>query len=203
LRRFVQKSRLAVENVEQSMKLTKDAAATRNVSARNIITNAAKNKKDDALKEFGRGLHALQDYYAHMDWDSSTDWGYWQGTLSGYHSAFYCKGVGGVYTKTDMLDVFDNTAYDLVRQNVTVRKEEIRESARGPVVVRTWTEEVSVFIATNQGKDNSARFDRTHNVTIDAMEAFKEVYDDRKTGMGTLRFQHHTINYAASHIFIN
>ena len=39
-----------------------------NTKLNNVITQLAACNKKDALKEMGRGLHTLQDFYAHSNW---------------------------------------------------------------------------------------------------------------------------------------
>ena len=46
-----------------------------------IIQNLANCKKDEALKEMGRGLHTLQDFYAHSNWVN-----HWGGVNSSIYS---------------------------------------------------------------------------------------------------------------------
>lgn len=46
-----------------------------------IIQNLADCKKDEALKEMGRALHTLQDFYAHSNWVN-----HWGGVNSGIYS---------------------------------------------------------------------------------------------------------------------
>ena len=53
-----------------------------------------------AMRYLGQGLHALQDYYAHLDWGVGS-------LVATYHMAFDCGG--------NEMNVFDDIRYDIVK----------------------------------------------------------------------------------------
>ena len=136
----------------------------------------------NALIEFGRGLHALQDYYAHMNWDPSDKY-----YIGGYHMAFVCH-QGKGYIKAN---VFDDMSYDLAWEYVLIGRLNPKTAwgPNGPYLVMEFIpdQEKWVFVATSGGE----RIRKTEEATKAAMRAFKEVLDGNASSMGMLTFEHY------------
>ena len=99
--------------------------------------------KEQVLKEFGKGLHALQDMYAHMDWGEGASYILPHFALV-YVTTLYFHVAGPIYLQTDIfrrdIGIFDNPDYDLTKKG-------------------------GDYYSTYKGKDASQRYKDTEAVT--------------------------------------
>ena len=129
----------------------------------------------EALREFARGLHPLQDYYAHLDWNP----------YEGFHKAYFFQ-QNGVYSEanadSEINSLFDNINYDLKKEIVTFKTEKIlgsvSQSASYPKARLYQTEEIlderNIYVALYNAY--STRYLKARRATETALEAFKKVY---------------------------
>jgi hypothetical protein len=157
----------SIENMRQ--KNIKDLKTPINRrSKKNNSSELALFFRNQALIAFGKGLHPLQDIYAHQDWDSFKDLLHFAYYDEKYYKKLSCNDEHWYFTASDGdYKVFDDPQYDLSIQKRARRVIRARVSPDPIIIVQ------DVYVATKANGEYGKRYNDTMIATYKALEKFK------------------------------
>jgi len=150
-RNFEREKETAIQEYKRGTMDYQQALSENNYRMRHNLLSSAIKKWENALTSFGKGLHALQDKYAHLDWSPP----------SSPHTAYLDK-VGCIDLGTGNTGLFDNPDYDL--------QLEYRQTVSSVFRKQSWD---YVYIA----REGNERITNTENATKRAFEDFVSAVD--------------------------
>ena len=144
-----------------------------------VVRLLGQGRMKEALQAFGKGLHPLQDYYAHLDWKPR------ENGVGYIHTAYY-EQLDCIYGEVDSsIDLFDDPRYDLKWKEVSFLKVDVilKDNSSNPKNPNNYetmysVEDKMVYVATKAAGGESHRYVRTRTATQKALDNFKKAFDD-------------------------